>query len=398
MTRPKSAAAVLCLAIACAHDPAGEARRDTTTLEVVATNVPNEPTPNSHAARDQVVAGALPETATRALGWLVEHQLPSGGWGQGDEVVREGEAPSETGNVADTCIAALALVRAGSTPSEGTYRESVRRAAEFVIASIERADEQSLWVTDVHGTRVQSKIGQYVDTFTSLNFLNELRGTMGTQAAEGRLDRALAKVRRKIERNQSADGTWAQQGWAPTLGQALAARGLNLEAQAGAPVDRRVLERVEQQARRRFDPAQRRFAPGEGSAGVDLYDVAGTASTLHQSAATQKGDKQSAPDIHTQAAEASRALAARLEDPSFVAGFGSNGGEEFLSYMLIAETLSARGGEDYERFHGAMTTLLAGVQNSDGSWSGHHCITGRTFCTATALLVILSDRLPRAQT
>ena len=33
-------------------------------------------------------------------------------------------------------------------------------------------------------------------------------------------------------------------------------------------------------------------------------------------------------------------------------------------------------------------------QNGDGSWTGHHCITGRTFCTAAALLVLMADRAP----
>ena len=42
----------------------------------------------------------------------------------------------------------------------------------------------------------------------------------------------------------------------------------------------------------------------------------------------------------------------------------------------------------------AMTSNLNRIQNSDGSWSGHHCITGRTFCTSTALLVLMADRSP----
>jgi len=42
-----------------------------------------------------------------------------------------------------------------------------------------------------------------------------------------------------------------------------------------------------------------------------------------------------------------------------------------------------------------MTDNLERIQNRDGSWSGHHCITGRTFCTAAALLVLLADRAPR---
>src|SRR6185295_3134500 len=99
----------------------------------------------------------------RGISWLIEHQLPSGGWGQGDEsqTMGSGSELRDVGNVADTCMATLALIRSGSTPRQGPHRESVRRGAEFVIASIEHADEDSLYVTEVRGTRVQSKIGQY---------------------------------------------------------------------------------------------------------------------------------------------------------------------------------------------------------------------------------------------
>ena len=46
---------------------------------------------------------------------------------------------------------------------------------------------------------------------------------------------------------------------------------------------------------------------------------------------------------------------------------------------------AARLGADY----------LAAMARADGSWAGNHCITGRTFCTATALLVLMGDRAPR---
>ena len=92
--------------------------------------------------------------------------------------------------------------------------------------------------------------------------------------------------------------------------------------------------------------------------------------------------------------EAQAALLGRLDDAQFVAGFGSNGGEEFLSYMNISESLVVKGGRDWKRWDDAMTGNLGRIQNSDGSWSGHHCITGRTFCTSTALLVLMADRSP----
>ncbi len=41
-----------------------------------------------------------------------------------------------------------------------------------------------------------------------------------------------------------------------------------------------------------------------------------------------------------------------------------------------------------------MAANLDRVQNEDGSWSGQHCITGRTFCTAAALLTLMADRAP----
>jgi hypothetical protein len=92
--------------------------------------------------------------------------------------------------------------------------------------------------------------------------------------------------------------------------------------------------------------------------------------------------------------EATAAFVKRLDDKQFIQGFGSNGGEEFLSYMNISETLLAKGGPEWEKWDKRMSENLNNIQNKDGSWSGHHCITGRTFCTAAALLVLMADRAP----
>ena len=31
---------------------------------------------------------------------------------------------------------------------------------------------------------------------------------------------------------------------------------------------------------------------------------------------------------------------------------------------------------------------LLSIQNPDGSWNGHHCITSPVFCTATCVLIL----------
>ena len=53
----------------------------------------------------------LPNSAIKGLEWLAAHQLDSGGWGQGEESQEMGGGAqlAATANVADTCIASLAL-------------------------------------------------------------------------------------------------------------------------------------------------------------------------------------------------------------------------------------------------------------------------------------------------
>ncbi len=323
-------------------------------------------------------------------------------------------AMASKSNVADTCIATLALIRAGSTAKAGDHAKQVRTAAAYVLGQIEASDEKSLYVTDVRGTRVQSKIGPYIDTFLSAQLLAELKDHMPDDAANKRLTAGLNKVLAKVETNQRGDGTWDDRGWAPVLSQAVAAKGMARAKQRGVGVKDEVLARTEQNAGKALSGGK--FS-GKGSAGVDLYSTAANTGALSDSVNTNEMDEKFVEDLAKTAkdprvkrqaqeklqryratkankVQAEKALVEKLEDPRFAAGFGSNGGEEFLSYMLVSESLVVKGGDEWERWDAAMTKSLARVQNQDGSWTGHHCITGRTFCTSAALLVLLADRAP----
>lgn len=392
-----------------AQPPPGDDRQAANTTQAATTPA------WKHAAKAKALSGQV----NKGLEWLVAHQLPSGGWGQGDESAQMGHAMDnmrDVANVADTAMAVLALMRSGSTPAQGAHSTAVRRGIEFILSEIEASDEQSLMVTKITGTRVQGKIGTYVDTFTSLIVLTEAKGTMATRKENDRLQAALSKVLRKIERNQQQDGTWDNQGWAPVLTQSMAAKGLNRAAQAGENVDGDALRKVEAQARGQYDPASGSFG-ATGSAGVGLYAGAANVATQRDSVTTRKSkeDKvrrelaQASTPAERSAAQAKLAdnqqaeqaalaaeqsLLARLDDPAFIQGFGNNGGEEFLSYMLVSEAMVAKGGEDWSSWDAKITNLVNKVQNGDGSWTGHHCITGRTFCTAAALLVLMADRAP----
>ncbi|MEM6279544.1 MAG: hypothetical protein AAF733_08705 [Verrucomicrobiota bacterium] len=75
-----------------------------------------------------------------------------------------------------------------------------------------------------------------------------------------------------------------------------------------------------------------------------------------------------------------------------MAGFGNNGGEEFLSYVNIGESLRDEGGEAWVQWNEKMSANMCRTQSTDGCWKGLHCITGGTFCTSTGLLVLLMDQ------
>jgi hypothetical protein len=394
-----------------------------------------------------VVPKPLSAQVKKGLDWLVEHQHPDGGWSQGEEssaMRGSGDGFRDRPNVADTCAAALALIRSGSHPREGPYRGAVAKAVRFVLSQVEGSDSTSISVTSVQGTRVQQKLGPNIDTFLASMLLAEVKDRMPDPEGDKRVDVALEKVLGKINRHQKDDGSFDGGGWAPVLAQAMCGKGINRARQAGARVSDVALARATNGAKLAFSadrsvtastgyagaPASAAFAggrtaglatstsrPARGDAGVELYARAASVGVLQDSVNTAEARE---PELHNKAQNAKDAkerdkakteLAAieetkqvqrrvrsevveRLGDRSFVAGFGSNGGEEFLSYMNIAESLVVKGGDEWKRWDASMTQNLNRIQNDDGSWTGHHCITGRTFCTSTALLVLMADRTP----
>jgi hypothetical protein len=95
-----------------------------------------------------------------------------------------------------------------------------------------------------------------------------------------------------------------------------------------------------------------------------------------------------------QAYQANAAQLRRMSDEQLLTGFGSNGGEEYLSYLQTSESLVLAGEAQWADWKGKMTTRLAKIQSEDGSWTGHHCITSPVFCTAAVLQTLTADRDP----
>ena len=329
--------------------------------------------------------------------WLASVQGADGGWGQdGGEVssARPGERLESSGNdVANTAVAALALLQAGRQ-----YQPQVERALAFVLQRIEASPADGLAITDRQGTQIQRKLGPCIDTFLASMLMSQVDGRASTPALNARVRKALQKTVAKIEKHQQSDGSWnIAGGWAPVLGTSMASRSL-FEAQSkGVAVDAAVLKRAETytvtalsappppaavagglSAGRGAGAAL--AAPAE-SAGVPLYQ---SAQALEQLSRTDKDRARNAKQIS--------AIQGQLANAAFVGGFGSMGGEEFFSYLNISDSMKRVGGDAWSKWHANITQKIVGLQNSNGTWAGHHCITGRVAMTSAAILNLTVDR------
>lgn len=373
------------------------------------------------------------ESLAAGLKYLFAQQHSDGGWGQGGgwrqntSGSRNGgrvegpnvEDPSDLGN---TSASVVTLLRAGESPIEGQHRDEMKKAFDYICKQVEKADENSLYVTDVRDTQLQVKIGTYVDTFLAGWALSEIKGKVADDAAEKRRAAALDKVVGKIAHNQREDGSFSgNNGWASVISQGLCNKALNSAARNGAKVTQETLDKAQKQNVAGLDVSKGSFsapaatAAEPSSAGVSLYREAAKWNGLIENSRSNVARKQAAEKTIADAAApaqakdqakkdleqianddkatkaANDAVASKLSDTRYVAGFGNNGGEEYLSYMNVTEGMHERGGKEWEDWRSKMTKTVCGAQNEDGSWAGQHCITGRTFCTATALLTLLVE-------
>lgn len=337
-------------------------------------------------------------SAGKGVQWLVSVQGKDGGWGQdGGETsyVRTGERLESAGNdVANTAVAVMALMRAGNTPVRGPHHAAVARGIEFILRNVEQSPEDGLAVTNVRDSQIQRKLGPFIDTFLSSMALAEADGNMPGAASNARTRRGLQKVVAKIEKNQMKDGSWnVAGGWAPILGTSLASRGLYAAQQKGAKVSEAVMARMDDYTKKNTAAARPVGVAGgipgglaggvvsSASAGVPLY---ASAQALEQLSRTSADREKNAKQIS--------AIRTELSSARFVSGFGSMGGEEFFSYLNISDSLKRNGGPEWDKWNADIKTKLVRLQNEDGTWAGHHCITGRVAVTSAAVLTLLADR------
>lgn len=360
-----------------------------------------------------------PENVQRSvdqgLNWIVTAQQPNGGWGAGAHSRQDITNPHAVqADPATTAMVSMAMLRSGTTLSKGTYAENLRKALGYLLDAVESAPQGSANITNLTGTQIQSKLGMNIDVILTSQFLSNILPSLDDEPQlRERVKRCQDICVRKIQNAQDVNGSIAGSGWAGVLQSSFATNALEAAEANGAAVDKKALQKARAFQKNNYNTKTGDVNTDLG-AGIVLYSVTGSVrasakearkveeelskakreGTLSQSAPPSAENLQKigfAKDEALQYATAyevyqSAKVEAQRED--VMTGFGNNGGEEFLSYLQTGESMIINKDNSWQQWYDNVSGRLLKIQNNNGSWQGHHCITSPVFCTATCLLIL----------
>jgi hypothetical protein len=285
---------------------------------------------------------------------------------------RDGSCGVDVGQPADigcTATVGLSLMAQGNTPVEGPRSPELRKIRSYLLKQTETMPSDD--ITNATNTQLQRKIGRHAHSFFAALFLSQVVGE-GEDPMPTR--RALKRVVDAVVGSQTTDGHWGNTSWAPTLGTVMGWVSLRAADFAGMKVS----GAPEKTAEHLVSTMKKNLAQKSGSWMHTLYKNATGIRVLYAMKRENEGIADKAfKDVLQLVSKDNTA-------------FSQAGGEEFLAFHLITETMLQKGGKDWATWYPVVRDKLISVQNGDGSWTGHHCITSRTFCTAAACLVLTS--------
>lgn len=350
----------------------------------------------------------------RGLDWLAKAQLENGGYGAGSHS-RQGEMNPHAVNAdpATTAMVAMAMLRSGSTLKSGEYKSQLQKALEFLLSQVEGVSKDDNFITSEKGTQIQTKLGNNIDAVLTAQFFSNLLKEKLDRKTKKRVEKCLDVCVDKIQRATGEDGRMKGAGWAGVLQSGLATSALESAQSVGADLDEVVVTSQKKYLKSNYDDKSSSVKTTDG-AGVILYSVSNSARGSAKDARKAKelieeakkegrlGDEEKVtvenlreigvPEDqaigYTSSYNVYNASKVKAQKSDVISGFGNNGGEEFLSFLQTGESMVVNNDNDWKTWYDNVSGRLIKIQNEDGSWNGHHCITSPVFCTATSLLIL----------
>ena len=354
------------------------------------------------------------ETISKGELWLLEAQNTDGGWGAGLQSNQGERNPhAVSSDPATTAMSAMALYRCGYSMESGKHKETLEKAVHFLLNEIDKT-QNSPYITAIRGTQIQGKLGQHIDAILTLQFFNQLLPTLKNEAMKTKVKAAIQICVDKIEKSMDNSGKVGGSGWAGILQSSFANSGLEMASKnKDIKVDKAKIQQAREYQKSNYNP-ESESAKTEDGAGIMLYAVSSSVRNSAEEAkeadqlfkkAKAEGkierdavlneqnlerlgyskEKAKSYDVANKVYQSAKVTAMK-ED--VLSGFGNNGGEEFLSFLQTGESMVVNHDDDWKKWYDNIGGRMMQIQNADGSWSGHHCITSPSFCTATCLMIL----------
>lgn len=349
----------------------------------------------------------------RGLNFLIKAQNPNGGWGSGSHSQVSDPRAGQV-DPATTAMVAMALLRSGTTLNAGEYTSHLKKALGFLLHAIENSEPNSNNITEQTGTQIQTKLGANIDVILTSQFLsNVLSYPINDTELISRIKKCQDICVSKIQRAQDSNGSMSGSGWAGVLQSSFATNALEAAEEQGANVDQKALDRARTFQKNNYD-AKTGAVNTDMGAGIVLYSVTGSARASAKEARKTEEEIKKAKDDgrlsenapvtaeslmeigydkdkaikYATAYEVYQSAKVQAQRDDVMDGFGNNGGEEFMSYLQTGESMIINKDNTWQNWYDNISGRLLKIQNNDGSWNGHHCITSPVFCTATCLLIL----------
>lgn len=361
---------------------------------------------------------AVDQSVTDGLLWLKQAQQKDGGWGCGSHGNQRNMNPHDVPtDPATTAVVAAALLRSGSSLDAGPYKAELSKAVDYLLNVLYYADPHDVNITKTKGTQIQSKLGQNIDLVLTTQFLTTLAEELPSHHKKrSKILSYLDGCVDRIELAQDDNGKLSGGTWAGVLQSSFANSALETADKLGVSVDSKKLKasRSYQESNYQLDNNEVKTADG---AGIMLYSVSGSARAAAGQAksaremvlkAKEEGliddhkintqnllkagaSEKDAIELNT-SYQIYNAAKLKAQKKDVTSGFGNNGGEEFLSFLQTGESLLVNEDPTWTNWYNNVSKRMMDIQNADGSWNGHHCITSPVFCTATCVSILSIEK------
>lgn len=355
---------------------------------------------------DKIVQGEL---------WLIKAQNKDGGWGAGSHARQNVMDPhAVSSDPATTAMTAMALYRCGYNLESGKYSETLRKSLNYLLSEIEKTKNNPNFITEVRGTQIQSKLGENIDAVLTLQFLNQVYPLLKEKTLKTQVKEAIQICVNKIEKSYDENGKVKGAGWAGVLQSSFASSSLeNAAKNKDVKVDSDKLKKSREYQKSNYN-AESESVKTEDGAGVMLYAVSSSVrgsakesqeanaiinkaksegkldrnAVLNKENLKKAGVSEEQAEVYDVADKVYKSAKVKAMDKNVISGFGNNGGEEFLSFLQTGESMIVNQDDEWKKWYDDVSGRIISIQNSDGSWNGHHCITSPVFCTAACLMIL----------